>query len=115
MKTFTPKSSVRNSARLSRWVAPVAVAILGGSVFAQYAQPDYVPSPQTAAPVYVPSPTYHLTEEQVDGLTGLIALYPDPLIAEILPPATYPADVQSAAAFVRSHVMPAQATRDAQP
>src|ERR1700759_1371351 len=84
MKTIAPKSAMQ----MSRWVAPIAAAMLGGSALAQSApQPVYVPSPQ-AAPAYVPSPSYRLSEEQLDALTGSIALYPDPLIAEILPAAT---------------------------
>jgi hypothetical protein len=131
MKTLAPKSSVGNSAarlgrasrpgraaRLGRWVAPVAVAMLSGAAFAQYSQPVYVPSPQTAQPAqpaYVPSQTYRLDEEQLDNLTGPIALYPDPLIAEILPAATYPNEVQSAGQWVRANGTPAQELIDAQP
>jgi hypothetical protein len=38
--------------------------------------------------------------DQLDQLLGPIALYPDPLVALILPASTVPADVSSAAAFV---------------
>jgi hypothetical protein len=115
MKTNTPRSAVRNVARIGRWIAPVAVTMLSGAAFAQSAQPVYVPSPGTAAPAYVQSPAYRLSDVQLDQLTGPIALYPDPLIAAILPAATYPSEVQSAAGWVQSSGVQAQEAIDAQP
>lgn len=56
---------------------------------------DAVAQP-TPAPQAVP-----LTAEQLDQLLSPIALYPDPLIAVILPAATYPADVVLAARFLQ--------------
>lgn len=50
-----------------------------------------------------------LTREQLKELTGPIALYPDPLVAMILPASTFPSDVVLAARFVTSSEDPALA------
>jgi hypothetical protein len=47
------------------------------------------------APLWSPS--------DLDQLTGPIALYPDPLVAQILPAATYPLDVVSAGQWLRTN------------
>ncbi len=46
--------------------------------------------------------TYLFTDQELDGLLAPIALYPDPLLAEILPASTYPDEVADAAAWVKS-------------
>jgi|SRR5580658_9337437 hypothetical protein len=51
--------------------------------------------------------------DQLDQLLGPIALYPDPLIALILPASTFPADIASAAGYLASNGDPAGV--DAQP
>jgi hypothetical protein len=48
------------------------------------------------------------TPEELDELLGPIALYPDPLIALILPASTVPADLARAAAFLNANGAPAQ-------
>jgi len=48
------------------------------------------------------------TPEELDDLLGPIALYPDSLIALILPASTVPADVQQAAQFVNASGDPSQ-------
>jgi hypothetical protein len=48
------------------------------------------------------SPTANLlTEQELDDLLGPIALYPDPLLAQVLPASTYPSDVADAAGWLR--------------
>jgi hypothetical protein len=49
-----------------------------------------------------PSPTYSLTDQELDDLLAPIALYPDPLLAQMLPASTYPTEVADAAAWLRS-------------
>src|SRR5580698_10316313 len=45
-------------------------------------------------PVPPPTPDYQpLSDQQLDQLLGPIALYPDPLIAEILPASTLPSEI----------------------
>ncbi len=58
-------------------------AMFCGLAVLPLAAQEAVPPP---APVYQP-----LSDQQLDQLLGPIALYPDPLIAQILPAATLPA------------------------
>ena len=61
------------------------------------------------AAVPPPMPAYStLTTAQLDQLLGLIALYPDPLIAELLPAATFPAQVVLADRYVAGGGDPSQ-------
>ena len=54
------------------------------------------------------SPTYSITDQELDGILAPIALYPDPLLAELLPASTYPAEIADAAAWLRSGQDPAR-------
>ena len=54
------------------------------------------------------SPTYSITDQELDGVLAPIALYPDPLLAELLPASTYPAEIADAAAWLRSGQDPAR-------
>jgi hypothetical protein len=45
---------------------------------------------------------YLFTDQELDDLLAPIALYPDPLLAEILPASTYPEEVAAAAAWLSS-------------
>ncbi|SDE23444.1 DUF3300 domain-containing protein [Paraburkholderia lycopersici] len=64
------------------------------------------------APLFVglPEPTPasaqnagHLSNQQLDSLTAPVALYPDALLAQVLMAATFPQDVQAAAAWAKSN------------
>ncbi|HUR47126.1 MAG TPA: DUF3300 domain-containing protein [Candidatus Saccharimonadales bacterium] len=57
-------------------------------------------SAQVAPPVYAAT-LQPRSAEQLDALLGPIALYPDPLIAEILPAATIPSQITMANRYVR--------------
>lgn len=46
------------------------------------------------------SPAYSLTDQDIDDLLAPIALYPDPLLAQILAASTYPTEVADAAAWL---------------
>src|SRR3954452_16410149 len=60
---------------------------------AQSYAPQPVPAPTAyAAPAVVPL----LSDQQLDQLTAPIALYPDPLVAVMLPAATYPDELAAA-------------------
>jgi len=48
------------------------------------------------------SSAYLFTDQELDDLLSPIALYPDPLLAQMLPAATYPEDLADAAAWLRS-------------
>jgi hypothetical protein len=45
---------------------------------------------------------YSLTGQELDDLLAPIALYPDPLLAQMLPASTYPAEIAYAAGWLRS-------------
>jgi uncharacterized membrane protein YgcG len=47
--------------------------------------------------------TLKVSNQQLDSLTAPIALYPDPLLAQVLMAATYPTEVGSAAAWSKAH------------
>ena len=43
-----------------------------------------------------------MTEQELDNLLAPIALYPDPLLAQMLPASTYPAEIADAADWLNS-------------
>ena len=53
------------------------------------------------------APETAYSPEQLDQLVGPIALYPDPLVALILPASTFASDVTLAAAYVSASGDPA--------
>lgn len=75
-----------------------------------YTGPQYAPAPPAAAPAVV-----LLSADQLDQLTAPVALYPDPLLAQLFPAATYPQDVMAAAQWLQSYPQPAEPAIAAQP
>src|SRR5580658_6259839 len=61
---------------------------------------DPVPPPGPGGPLLAPS--------QLDQLVGPIALYPDPLLAELLPAATFPSEIVMANRYVSQNGDPNQ-------
>ena len=92
---------------------PAALAVLAGMVaaplFAQGPPPPYPPQQQPYPPqqgypppqAYPPPPV--LPPQALDQLVSRIALYPDPLLAQILAAATYPNDIPAAAQWADQH------------
>ncbi len=79
--------------------AAVAVALaitLAPPIAAQASLPVPTAPPATQAP-----PSYSLTE--LDRIVSPIALYPDPLLGQVLTAATYPADIPDAARWADDH------------
>src|SRR6186997_1114609 len=64
---------------------------------------------QAQVPVDEATPVARFSREEIKELVGPIALYPDPLVALILPASTFPSDVVLAARFVQSNEDPALA------
>src|SRR5215475_13123685 len=94
---------------LRQAIAGTCLLTLALSPLAGYSQvPQPVPVPDTGQPIPVPStgqpipvpataqPAPALTPNQLEGLVAPIALYPDPLISQILVAATYPLEVVEA-------------------
>lgn len=61
--------------------------------------------PMAMLPAQVPQATYQqqerYTTEELDNLLAPVALYPDPILAQVLVAASYPDDVEAAARYVR--------------
>ncbi len=55
-----------------------------------------------------------LADDEIDSLMASIALYPDPLLAVMLPACTYPADVWEAWPWLQNHPLADDRTIDAQ-
>jgi hypothetical protein len=94
---------------MARMLSPLVgglwlVAALVGAVHAQDATPA---AAATAAPVenaaQVPAAPPTLTADQLDQLCGPVALYPDPLLAQILIASAYPLDVVQAARWAEAN------------
>ena len=58
-------------------------------------------TPQNAPPEAQPGGL--LSPQQLDDLVAPIALYPDPLLAEVLPASTYPMEIAEAEQWVQDH------------
>jgi len=89
-------------------IAALLTAAASGTAFSQiYRQPVYVPS---AAPVIIyDQPQVQvpiLDQTQLNDLTASIALYPDPLLAVMLPAATYPDQIMDADHWLSRHPNP---------
>jgi hypothetical protein len=77
----------------------VLLCVFAGTVMSLRAQ----------VPVPPPAPVYQsLGDDQLDQLLGPIALYPDPLIAQILPASTFPTQIVLADRYVSSGGDPGQ-------
>ncbi len=70
-----------------------------------YTPSGYAAAPQGyapgAAPVYQAAQPALLNNQQLDQVLGPIALYPDPLLSQVLAAATYPQDIGSAAQWLQ--------------
>lgn len=107
-----------------------ALVMAGCTVYAEprpvYRRPVYYYYPPPPQPVYVaPPPTYVApppavvaapqSDPALQQLLAPIALYPDPLLAVVLPAATFPDQVQAANQLVQANPNPPDPMIDAQP
>jgi uncharacterized protein DUF3300 len=97
-----------SSTRRSDWLCVVPSVLI--CLFASFAQAQVQPqAPPQEPPPLTPQPTPQpFTQEELKQLVGPVALYPDALIALILPASTAPSDLVLAARFVASKGDPAQ-------
>jgi hypothetical protein len=90
-----------------RILAAVALALLastgGAPAQTNPSAPGVAPAQTNAAPAAPGQSQQLLNPGQLDALVAPIALYPDPLIAEILMASTYPLEVVEAARWVAAH------------
>src|SRR5664279_375465 len=77
----------------------------GGSVCAALflLQTTAAPYPAQNAPSASAQPAAQITPQQLDDLVAPIALYPDPLVGEVLAASTYPMEVAEAEQWIRDH------------
>src|SRR5215468_1985303 len=74
------------------------VFLCGALVWAQTAPPPPIAQPDTQAPG-----AQILGPQQLDNLVAPIALYPDPLLGQVLAAATYPLEIVEAEQFVQAN------------
>ncbi|HEY0334437.1 MAG TPA: DUF3300 domain-containing protein [Stenotrophomonas sp.] len=67
------------------------------------AAPAAAPAAAMPAPAPAPRKESVFSEQELDQMVAPIALYPDPLLAQVLMAATYPGDVADAATWSRAH------------
>ena len=102
MKIERPFPSISGEAR--RWTLSLIIllsAFLASPLRAQAPPPEPPPAPPQSAP-------QQLSQEELKNLVGPIALYPDALIALILPASTVPSDLVLAERYLASNGDPAQ-------
>jgi len=90
--------------KLCRYGTAIFIALLLVQLTAaqQYPPPQNAPPPGTQnAPA--PPPGTPLSPPQLDDLVAPIALYPDPLLGEVLAASTYPIEIAEAEQWVRDH------------
>src|SRR6516225_9711649 len=83
-----------NASRISLFIVVAAIG-LHASAIAQTAEP---PPAQPSAP---PSPPVKRSQADLENLVAPIALYPDPLLATLLPASAYPLEIVQAARFIK--------------
>jgi hypothetical protein len=80
-----------------------ALALSAAAALAAAASAQTYELPPSTVPQIASTEAFPLlASDQLDTLIGAIALYPDALVAQILPASTYPVDVVRAARLVRS-------------
>ncbi len=95
MRSESPSEGPQKT--LGKWVAVLCALLLmpgDAGLFAQSAQPSAPPAQEAAA---------DLPPEQLDSLVAPIALYPDPLLAQMLAASTYPLEVIQLQQWLAGH------------
>ena len=90
-----------------------ALASLGGCVI-EVGQPGVAYYPPPAPPAQEPAPA-PAADADMEQLVAPIALYPDPLLAVVLPASTYPDQIQAAAQWLSYNPSPDNYQIDQQP
>jgi uncharacterized protein DUF3300 len=86
----------------------LTIAMTGVRLVAQAPLPTPMAPPQSAAPTPPPSapagaPLPTFSPSELDRIVSPIALYPDPLLAQVLAAATFPRDIPDAARWADAH------------
>jgi hypothetical protein len=78
----------------------IGVAVFAHMLFVQMALGQSAPPPPAPANS---GPAKPLSAQQLDNLVAPIALYPDPLLGEVLAASTYPFEIAEAQQWVQDH------------
>ncbi|HEX4054936.1 MAG TPA: DUF3300 domain-containing protein [Tepidisphaeraceae bacterium] len=89
---------------------PPAPVYYGPPVYVPPPQPYYAPPPEAEAP-----PAPESSDTDLQQLVAPIALYPDPILADILPASTFPDQIQAAAQWMQENPSPSDDAIAAQP
>lgn len=96
--------------RIPLFYAMSAVLLLSGTPSLAQSPETTAPAPVTAAeapptPAPAPAPVKDavFTQEQLDQMLAPIALYPDPLLAQLLMASTYPGEIAEAVKWSKAH------------
>lgn len=73
-----------------------------------FAKPDFANAQQAQPPA---EPPILLSIKELESLVAPIALYPDPLLAQVLAASTYPLDIVNAARFIQANPNPVMIDR----
>ncbi len=87
--------------RLLAWLLALALASPLPATAQSATTPPATAAPATAQPSGTAGPAF--TPEQLEQVAAPIALYPDPLLAQVLMASTYPLEVVQAARFVKDN------------
>lgn len=79
------------------------IALLSLCVAATGYAPQYGPAPGQQPPPQAAQPGTPMPPQALDNLVAPIALYPDPLLAEVLAASTYPMEVAEAEQWLEDH------------
>jgi len=106
---LAPYSIFRRDAIVRNSFAKLSLAVLLVALFALQANAQNPPPPPPPPPASTatqpppPPPGPPLTEKELESVVSRIALYPDPLLAQILTASTYWEEIPSAASWANEH------------
>jgi hypothetical protein len=96
--------------RIPLYFALSAVFFVSGSSGAATPEDGATPTPANtaattlaAAPASIPAKDPVFTQEQLDQMLAPVALYPDPLLAQLLMASTYPGEIAEAVTWSKAH------------
>ena len=87
---------------MQKAIAILCVVLLPGAGTYAVAQPPEPPVEQQQAPAPPPQQTQY-SPEQLYNLVAPVALYPDPLLGQVLAASTYPLDIMEAQQWMQQH------------
>jgi hypothetical protein len=102
LKRKMRKTKVTNPLLAASGALFLAAQLFTAAAFAQAPLPQAPPPPEGPPPqAQAPPPSY--PPQELDRLVSPIALYPDPLLAQILTASTFPDDIPAAAQWADEH------------